>query len=165
MIWTMYQTVLWLHIVIAILWVGGVMFVGWAVYPASNKLDRAQQRTFLTALMKHTHWLFVIEGIGVISQVFYSVPSSGQLTNGVIYIQQCMGSKFIAAFFLAVFVLLWGSLIGFRKTMNVLEDNTIWNLAKKDMCTPLNRAFRFTALVAGVEVIGFLGIIALMLQI
>lgn len=46
MIWTMYQTVLWLHIVIAILWVGGVMFVGWAVYPASNKLDRAQQRTF-----------------------------------------------------------------------------------------------------------------------
>lgn len=165
MIWTMYQTVLWLHIVIAILWVGGVMFVGWAVYPASNKLDRAQQRTFLTALMKHTHWLFVIEGIGVIFTGILLGTILGPIDQWSDLYTTMYGRKFIAAFFLAVFVLLWGSLIGFRKTMNVLEDNTIWNLAKKDMCTPLNRAFRFTALVAGVEVIGFLGIIALMFQI
>ncbi len=163
--WTMYQTVLWLHIVIAILWVGGVMFVGWAVYPASNTLNRTEQRNFLTALMKHTHWLFIIEGLGVIFTGVLLGTVLGPIDQWSDLYTTLYGQKFTAAFLLAIFVLLWGSLVGFKKTMDVLSDDTIWNLAEKNMCTPLNRAFRFTAVVASVEVVGFLGIIALMLQI
>ena len=55
------------HILLGITWLGGILFVGWGVYPAANKLPYRQQQKFLLILMKHVHLLLTLAGAGVIS--------------------------------------------------------------------------------------------------
>src|SRR5690625_6625148 len=62
----MRELILVLHIFLAIIWAGGIMFIGWGVFPASLKLPLAKQRYFLISLMKSTHHLFSLAGFFVI---------------------------------------------------------------------------------------------------
>lgn len=39
MYWAIYQIVLGIHILLGIAWVGGILFVGWGVFPVAKKLD------------------------------------------------------------------------------------------------------------------------------
>src|SRR5699024_12731952 len=46
MIWTLHQLLLGTHIFSAILWVGGVLFIGWGVFPAVRYFTYENQRKF-----------------------------------------------------------------------------------------------------------------------
>ncbi|WP_085992878.1 hypothetical protein [Oceanobacillus senegalensis] len=61
----MRQILLIIHITLGVLWAGGIMFIGWGVFPASLSISLNNQRKFLIQLMKSTHHFFTLIGLGV----------------------------------------------------------------------------------------------------
>src|SRR5699024_12655166 len=60
------QFILGVHILLAIIWVGGVLFVGWGVFPAAKALAYNVQRSFFLTLMRFNHRFFTCADLGVI---------------------------------------------------------------------------------------------------
>ncbi|MFS8630402.1 MAG: hypothetical protein LOD92_04450, partial [Bacillales bacterium] len=52
MSWGLHSFLLGCHILLAAIWVGGVLFIGWGVYPVVKKMPPSRQQAFLHALMK-----------------------------------------------------------------------------------------------------------------
>lgn len=50
-----FQVVLWLHILMAITWVGGVLFVGWGGFFAFRRFPFETQYRLIRDLMKYSH--------------------------------------------------------------------------------------------------------------
>lgn len=157
------QIILYVHILFAMTWVGGVLFVGWGVFPAIKKFAFKDQRAILLAIMKHTHSLLTFAGLIVITSGFLLGTVFGPIGSFKQLVTTSYGHKFLTALAIGVFTLLWGVLIGFRETLVVLKDDFIWIEASKGRKTLLNKSFFRIATLEAVEVLGFLILLYIMI--
>lgn len=151
-----------IHIFLAMVWVGGILFVGWGVFPTVKLFNVLDQQRFLIALMKKTHYIFSLAGMGVITTGVILGTIYGPIHEVNQLWQLRYGQIFSMAFMIGVFTLSWGVFVGYRYTMSVLKDNSIWNYASKGFPSLLNQKLFKVTLVTGVEVTGFVLIIYLM---
>lgn len=156
------QLLLFLHILLGIIWVGGVMFVGWGVFPAAKAIPFRQQRLFFTTLMKWSHWIFTGVGIGVIATGILLGVIFGPIQNTHVLFHTTYGVHWLAALIIASFVLLWGIVVGYRQAMRVFANESLWDKAEHGNTKPLSKSFFLIAVIEAVEVIGFIVIVYLM---
>lgn len=158
----MRQILLVIHIFLGIIWVGGILFVGWGVYPTVRKLKVSDQRTFLMSLMDWTHRLFTLVGLAVILTGILLATAFGPIKEWSYLCTTTYGSIFLAALIIGIATLSWGTLVAHKYTKKVLNDQSIWNMAVQGSPTLLNRDMFKVTLVTSVEVIGFIALIYLM---
>src|SRR5690625_3676027 len=96
------QFVLTIHILLGIMWVGGVLFVGWGVYPAVKKMKILDQRFFLYSMMKHTHILFSLLGAGVIFTGILLGTTFGPIKQWEDLVNTSYGSMFLTALIIGI---------------------------------------------------------------
>src|SRR5690625_5246375 len=132
--------VLTIHILLGIIWVGGILFVGWGVYPAVKKMKILDQRFFLSQMMKHTHILFSLAGAGVIGTGILLGVTFGPINQWEDLFTTSYGSLFFAALLISIATLVWGVLISYRVTMNMLLNDQLWAYADRGGMGPLQQA-------------------------
>src|SRR5690625_1069774 len=108
------QIILIIHILLGIIWVGGILFVGWGVYPAVKTMEIPNQRLFLYTMMKRTHILFSLAGASVIFTGVLLGTTLGPIQQWRDLLNTTYGTLFLAALFIGVFTLAWGTFIGYR---------------------------------------------------
>jgi len=97
----------WLHIVAAIIWLGGTIFMYYGVYPALLKLSAQEGQKFLGILQKYAGPLMAVSGSAVVllgllrGTVFGPIRSRAMLVSPY-------GLTFIAAFVLAIVLTILG---------------------------------------------------------
>lgn len=162
--WEIRQILLMVHILLAIIWVGGVLFVGWGVFPAARVLAFDIQQKFFHALMKWTHWLFTLAGAGVIITGTLLGTIGGPLKTWDDILHTTYGHIWATAFIVASFSLLWGIAVGYKHSMKYFsnKEDWIWKMAANGDKGPLNQAMIRIAVIESVETIGFMILIALM---
>src|SRR5690625_7652970 len=111
----MRELILVLHIFLAIIWAGGIMFIGWGVFPASLKLPLAKQRYFLISLMKSTHHLFSLAGFFVIITGILLGTVFGPIRTWDYLWSTTYGNIFVVALLIGIITLLWGIVVGYRE--------------------------------------------------
>ncbi|WP_044161226.1 hypothetical protein [Virgibacillus sp. MSP4-1] len=163
--WIIHQTVLSIHIFLAIIWVGGILFVGWGIYPAIQSLSIPNQRQFLFVLMKKTHLWLTLAGSGVVLTGILLGTVLGPVRTWNTLWSTTYGNIWLTALVVGLFTLAWGIFVGYKQTMQMLNNDTIWKIAEKGYKTPLERAMFMTALLEGVEVIGFFTLLTLMMML
>jgi uncharacterized membrane protein len=158
----MRDLILVVHIFLAIIWAGGIMFIGWGVFPATLKLTLDKQRHFLISLMKNTHNLFTLAGSFVIitgillGTVFGPIKTWDALWNTT------YGNILIAAFIIGIITLLWGVLVGYREMMIIFKNDFLWKEAENGNKRPLFGQLIRLAALESVEAVGFVVLIFLM---
>jgi copper resistance protein D len=163
MYWEIHQILIGVHISLGIFWVGGILFIGWGVYPATRILKVTEQRAFLLSLMQRTHIIFTLAGVGVITTGVLLGTVVGPIRSFDIIWSTRYGNIWFTALIIALFTLSWGMFVGYKKTMNVLKKDSIWQLAESGKTIHLQKAMLKTAVFESVEVIGFVAIIVCML--
>jgi copper resistance protein D len=163
MIWQIHQFVLGIHIFLAMIWVGGILFVGWGVFPAIKALAIREQRNFLFRLMKHTHIFFTLAGAGVIFTGILLGTWLGPIKSLADVFNTTYGNLWLSALCIGILTLLWGVFIGYKQTMRMLNNDTIWKMAENGHKTPLSHAMFATAAVESVEVVGFIILLSIMM--
>lgn len=165
--WELRQALLIVHILLAVIWVGGVLFVGWGVFPAAGTLSFKVQRHFFHALMKWTHWLFTLIGVGVIATGTLLGTVGGPLKSWNDVWHTTYGHMWATAFIVASFTLLWGISVGYTHSMKLFSENEIWvwQMAENGDKKPLNRSMVKIAAIEAVETIGFIILIAIMVML
>lgn len=163
MIWQLHQIVLGIHIFLGIVWVGGILFVGWGVYPAVKTMEVSAQRKFLYTLMNKTHVLFSLVGVGVIATGIILGTVLGPIKSIDILLNTTYGKLWLTALIIGLITLAYGIFVGYKQTMKMLHNDTIWKMAEKGYNTPLSRAMFFTAAVESVEVLGFIVLLTIMI--
>lgn len=153
------------HILLGITWLGGILFVGWGVYPAANKLPYRQQQKFLLILMKHVHLLLTLAGAGVISTGTILGTIYGPLKSWEMVMSTEYGRLFLSAFAIASFSLLWGALVSYNSTMKMLTNQQLWDCATKGESYPLKRIMRQVTFISSIEVAGLCIVVWIMVLI
>src|SRR5690625_3197153 len=113
--WEIRQMLLMVHILLAIIWVGGVLFVGWGVFPAARVLAFDIQQKFFHALMKWTHWLFTLVGAGVIITGILLGTVGGALTTCGDTLHSTYGRLWATPSIVSSFSLRWGIAVGYSR--------------------------------------------------
>lgn len=165
MSWTIHQTVLWIHIFLAINWVGGLLFVGWGVFPAIRLLGIQDGRRMVKAVMKHSHYLFTLAGAGVILTGILLGTWLGLVKNMEALWHTTYGNLWFTALIIGIITLLWGTFVGYPYAMKVLSNNHIWDRAVAGNGFPLGKALFKLIMVESVEGIGFVVLLALMIML
>ncbi|WP_164216013.1 hypothetical protein [Virgibacillus sp. YIM 98842] len=158
----MRELLLVVHIFLAIIWAGGIMFIGWGVFPATLKLSLARQRYFLISLMKNTHYLFTLAGTFVIFTGILLGTVFGPIKTWGFLWHTTYGNIFIAALIIGLITLLWGMLVGYREMMIIFKDEFLWKEAEKGNKKPLIGQLIRLAALESVEVVGFVALVFLM---
>ena len=161
----LFHVFLVIHILFAIIWVGGVLFVGWGVYPASLKLPLPMQQDFLQALLKWTHKLFALTGSIVILTGITLGTILGPIRSWDMLFYTSYGNIWLTALVIATFTLFWGVFIGHKYAMAILSNEKLWQMAANGKKRPLRVAFIKTSVVESVEAIGFIILIICMVLI
>ncbi|HLQ71267.1 MAG TPA: hypothetical protein VK142_05660 [Bacillota bacterium] len=162
---SLFQIVLSIHILFAIIWVGGVLFVGWGVYPVATKLSLNAQRQFLHDLLSWTHHLFTLTGMIVILTGIILGTILGPIHTWDTLFSTTYGHIWLTALIIATITLAWGVFIGNRHAFSIISNDDLWKLAAQGDDQLLRKAFRKTTLVESVEVIGFISLIICMVLI
>jgi len=159
------QFILGVHILLAIIWVGGVLFVGWGVFPAAKTLAYNVQRSFFLTLMRFTHWFFTGAGLGVIVTGILLGTLLGPIQSWEQVWQTTYGNTWFTALVIGVVTLIWGVVIAYRQAIKVFTNTSIWQEASAGSPRKLNKALFRIALTESVEVIGFMLLIYLMISL
>jgi putative copper export protein len=159
------EVILFVHILLGIVWFGGILFVGWGGYPAAGKLPVREQRLFLYTMLKHSHLLFTLAGIGVIATGIMLGTALGSLHSWTMVTSTHYGQLFLLAGGIATFALLWGVMVSYSYTMHLLKNDQLWRYAARGGIKPLRDAMRRTMLISGIEVIGLLIVVWIMVFI
>ena len=162
MTWMVHQIILTLHITLAIIWVGGLMFIGWGVFPAIRHMKFVDQREFLLALMKWSHRLFTLAGLGVILTGMILGTLLGPIKSWGAIWHTTYGNLWVTALIVACLALTWGVLVGYKLMIKTLTDVKLWILADKDIKQPLYQALGILFLCESIEPMGFGVLIILM---
>lgn len=158
------QIILAIHIFLACIWVGGILFVGWGVFPATTTLSFAKQRKFLMTLMIWSHRFFTLAGAGVIITGILLGTIFGPIRSWDIVWNTSYGQIWVSALMIGIVTLLWGVLIGYKQMMNIFSDEYLWREAEDDHKEPLYRELFRLAMLESVEILGFLILIFLMVS-
>ncbi|MDP4084901.1 MAG: hypothetical protein Q8934_09830 [Bacillota bacterium] len=162
MIGEIHQILIGLHIFLAIIWVGGILFIGWGVFPAVKAMKPNEQRLFLHTLMLRTHWIFTLAGAGVIITGFLLGTVVGPITHISDIFRFAYGISWFIAFLIGLITLAWGIFVGYNQTMKVLSEDSLWFSAENGDALPLNKAMVKITCLESVEVIGFIVILICM---
>ncbi|MET3575623.1 hypothetical protein ACFFIY_06190 [Bhargavaea ullalensis] len=160
---TVHQMLLGVHILFGLIWVGGILFVGWGVFPAVKKLDFSHQQQFLESLMGWTHRLLSLAGAAVIATGVLLGTAFGPIREWGTLWTTSYGIHFMLAFGLGILTLGWGAFVSYRYSMRVIRNRTLWSMAGRGYPMLLNRAMRRVTAVSGVEVLGFVSLLVAML--
>src|SRR5699024_3580316 len=159
---SLFQIVLAIHILFAIIWVGGVLFVGWGVYPTANKLPLDIRRQFLRDLLAWTHHLFTLTGLIVIMTEIILGTVLGPIRTWNILFSTSYGHTWLMALIIATLTLTWGVFIGYRHALSVISNNALWEMAAEGNKRPLRNAFMKTTMLESVEIFGFISLVICM---
>lgn len=165
MIWTLRQLLLGTHIFSAILWVGGVLFIGWGVFPAVRFFTYENQRKFFHDLMQWTHWLFTGLGSVVILSGILLGTIIGPINSWEDVLHTTYGHIWFTALVIGTFTLLWGIVVGYQYSMAVFKNHVIWERAENGQKKELFKALTKLVALESVEGIGFVTLIYLMVII
>lgn len=162
MTWILRQIVLGLHILFAIIWVGGLFFVGWGIFLGIRKMKFVLQREILLNVIQWSHPLFTMAGLGVIvsgvvlGTVLGPIKQWGDIWNTT------YGNLWITAFIVAVISLYWGGAVGYKWMAKILNDKHLWMLADREIIEPLIQALILLVLIESIEPMGFAVLIMIM---
>lgn len=151
------------HILLGIMWVGGILFVGWAVFPVTNKMDYSSRQSFLVKLMQWVHHRFAAIGIAVIGTGILLGSVLGPVRSLETAFHTSYGQHLTLALVIGVVTLLWGVLVSYKFSMKILKHPVFWKMAKNGYPRLLNNAMRSVSVVSSVEVIGFVALLMIML--
>ncbi|OZU87167.1 hypothetical protein CIL03_18385 [Virgibacillus indicus] len=160
----MREIILLIHILLAIVWAGGIMFIGWGVYPASMKLSLSIQRQFLITLMKWSHHFLTLAGFFVVLTGIILGTVLGPIHSWNMLWNTDYGNTWLTALGIGIFTLLWGIFIGYREMMHIFTDDFLWKEAENGNKRPLIRELVRLAALESVEVISFVVLIYLMIS-
>lgn len=163
MSWDLRQLILGVHILLGIIWFGGILFIGWGVFPASQKLKATVQREFLLYLMSWVHWLLTFAGIGVIVTGVIMGTVAGPIKDWESLLVTSYGRLFLTAFIIAVLTLLWGMFVGYKHAIKVMSKEDLWYKAENGDTRPLRKALIGIALFESVEITGLLIVLTCMI--
>ncbi|PAV29702.1 hypothetical protein CIL05_10040 [Virgibacillus profundi] len=161
----MREIILLIHILLAIVWAGGIMFIGWGVYPASMSLSLTIQRKLLTSLMKWAHHFLTLAGFFVIVTGILLGTILGPIRTWDILWDTAYGNTWLAALLIGTFTLVWGIIVGYREMMMIFTDDFLWREAEDGNKKPLTRELIRLAALESVEVICFIILIYLMISL
>ncbi len=162
MLWAIRQLLLTVHILLAVIWVGGILFVGWGVFPAARKLSYSVQQKLFVAVMEWTHWLFTLAGAGVILTGILLGTVFGPISSLHDIWSTTFGNLWMGAFLLALFALFWGAFVSYPMAMELFSEESIWKKAEAGSENPLTEALFRLTIIEAVEVILFIIIVYLM---
>ncbi|QQK76703.1 hypothetical protein HUG15_14770 [Salicibibacter cibarius] len=165
MSWTLYQSVLWAHIFLAIIWVGGLLFIGWGVFPAVKTLVVREQRQTLAVILKHSHHFFTLAGAGVIVTGTALGTVLGPVQSWEALWHTTYGNLWFAALLIGIMTLFWGTFVGYRQAIKILSTEHLWTTAKNGYSRPLNHSLFALALLESVEGLGFVILLTLMIML
>lgn len=151
-----------IHILLGISWVGGIMFIGWGVFPATLSMSLGNQRKFLIKLMDWTHLLFTLIGSFVIYTGILLGTIFGPIRSFDVLFHTRYGNIWLTALIIGVFAFLWGVFVGYRGMMRVFKDDFIWKEAENGNKKPLIRRLIGLTIMESIEVIGFVILVVLM---
>ncbi|SFD95914.1 hypothetical protein SAMN05216238_106149 [Lentibacillus persicus] len=160
--WELRQALLIVHILLAITWVGGILFIGWGVYPALRKMTFLQQRQILLALMQWSHKFLTGAGAGVILTGILLGTVFGPISQWGDIVDTRYGNIWFTALVIGSITLLWGIFVGFKQSIKVFGNTRLWQQADHGNKQPLFKALIKIALLESVEVAGFAALIMLM---
>lgn len=160
----MRQFLLGVHIFLAIIWVGGVLFVGWGVYPAAKSMAYEVQRKFFLSLMSWTHRMFTAAGSGVILTGVLLGTVAGPIRHWDDIWHTEYGNIWFSALIIGLFTLLWGVFVGYRKSTQIFSKTFLWKIAENGNKQPLTHALASLVVIESIEVVGFLTLIVLMIS-
>src|SRR5699024_8602393 len=119
MIWALRQLLLGTHIFSAILWVGGVLFIGWGIFLAVRFFSYKNQRIIFHDLMQWTHSLFSgLCSIVILSGILLCTVIRPTSKWGDVVPATC-GQIWFTALVSGTFTLLWGIIVGYQYFMAV----------------------------------------------
>lgn len=98
----------WLHIVAAIIWLGGTIFMYYGVYPTLLKLTAQEGQKFLGILQKYAGPLMAISGSAVVVLGLIRGTVFGPIRSWAV-LGSPYGLTFIAAFVLAIVLTIMGA--------------------------------------------------------
>ncbi|GGK03462.1 hypothetical protein GCM10007063_27090 [Lentibacillus kapialis] len=160
--WELHQATLIVHILLAIMWVGGILFIGWGVYPAVRNMNVVTQREILLRLMQWSHKYLTGAGAGVILTGILLGTVFGPISQWYDVIDTRYGNIWLTALIVGTLTLLWGVFVGYRQFCNVFSNVELWEQADSGDRKPLFKALINVALLESVEVAGFMTLLYLM---
>jgi|GEM_PF-964272 len=163
MVWTSRDFLLGVHLAAAIMWVGGVAFIGWAVYPASQFMPPLERRQFFRALMQWSHQPLAAAGAVVITTGMWLGTIAGPINDWEDVWLTAYGRVWLTALLTGITTLAWGMFVGYRKAMAVFADEDLWRQADDGDDAPLKKAMASIIAVQSVEAAGFVVLIVCML--
>ncbi|MDQ0158272.1 hypothetical protein [Alkalibacillus salilacus] len=158
----LYNSILFLHIFFAILWVGGVMFIGWGVFPATKNLSGLIRQKVINNIMSHAHLPLALLGLAVITTGVLLGVWVGPINSVNSLITTNYGKRFMLAGVIGVATLAWGTWVSYPMMKRVLADSFIWQQAEKGHELFMNRQLFKAQFVASIEGIGFMTLLYLM---
>jgi len=136
MAWEIRQILLGVHVLLAIVWVGGILFISWGVYPAARTMSPPKQRLFFRSLMQWTHWPFTLAGAGVIATGVLLGTAAGPIRHWYAVWYTSYGKIWLASLIIALGTLSWGAFVGFRQAMKVFLTTRFGKERKKATSCP-----------------------------
>ncbi len=163
MLGIIHQALLGLHIFFGIIWVGGVLFIGWGVYPATRKMLPSIQLQLFRSLIHWTHWPLTLAGSSVIATgiLLGTVVGPIRQWHGLFY--TTYGQIWLTSLLIGLFTLGWGVFVGYPYAMNVFNDESLCQHADKGNTAALQKAMRKIVAIEVIEVAGFVALITLMM--
>lgn len=159
----MFRTgLLFIHILLAMTWVGGILFVGWGLFPATMKFGYVLQRKILLAVMKWAHPFLIAAGFFVIVTGFLLGVTFGPLTSIDLMMETSYGRKWLLAFGTGIFTLFWGTFVGFLQMKRLFQADFYWVEAENGRFLPLYKELFRLAFLESVEGLGFLVLLYIM---
>lgn len=155
---------LFIHILFAMIWVGGILFVGWGLFPATKKFGFAMQRKILLAVMKWAHPFLIAAGFLVIVTGVLLGVVFGPLTHWGVILESSYGRKWLAALSVGIFTLFWGTFVGFLQMKRLFQTDFYWIEAEKGKKMPLFKELFRLVILESVEVVGFLVLLYIMVR-
>src|SRR5699024_12263641 len=125
------------------------------------------QVEFSDARMRWTHSLFSLARTGVLAPGSLLCTVGGPINTWDDIWQTTYGHIWATAFIVATFTVLWGITFGYKQSMKVVseEERWIWKMAANGDKHPLNQSMLKIVAIEGVEAIGFIVLIALMVML
>lgn len=164
MLWQLHQLVLGTHIFVAMLWVGGVMFIGWGLFPAIRKWSYSEQRKIFATVMAWAHWPLTLAGCFVIATGILLGTVLGPINQWADIFQTRYGLTWLTALLIGLFTLAWGVFIGNQMAKKLFSQTDIWKNADHGDKKPLANKLVLITAVESVEIVGFITLIYFMIS-
>jgi|HigsolmetaAR206D_1030411.scaffolds.fasta_scaffold02358_6 putative copper export protein len=153
---------LFFHILFAIVWVGGLFFIGWSAVSAYKHMPYKEQRLLLRRLMKWFHLPLLCAGIGVIVTGILLGTLSGPIRDWKSIWHSTFGHLWATAFITGALSLTWGAWIGYRHALKLLGNEPLWANADHGAKKTLHKALLRLLLIEAIEPAGILVLIIIM---